>query len=166
MNNKISKWYYNDKEIDSIEEMKVHEPKVWGFVYLLTLYDLENKKEVYKYIGKKNIYSVTSKTATKKEFESHPKSYFKRKKMSDGTTKYYRTVVKESDWKKYTSSNIFIKNNKDNFLIKREIIRFSTNDADLKYQEAKEIVCSCALEDDLFLNDGVSIRMFGKKIVD
>ena len=44
MDNKISKWYYNGKEIDSIEEMKVHEPKVWGFVYLLTLYDLENKK--------------------------------------------------------------------------------------------------------------------------
>ena len=86
--------------------------------------------------------------------------------MKDGSIKYYRTVIKESDWKKYTSSNIFIKNNKDNYIIKREIIKFSTNDADLKYQEAKEIVCSCALESDLFLNDGVSIRMFGKKIID
>ena len=162
----MENWKYQDTDISSIDDIKLHESKPWGFVYLLTLYDLENKKEVYKYIGKKNIYSVTSKTATKKEFESNPKSYFKRKKMKDGSIKYYRTVIKESDWKKYTSSNIFIKNNKDNYIIKREIIKFSTNDADLKYQEAKEIVCSCALESDLFLNDGVSIRMFGKKIID
>ena len=96
MDNKISKWYYNGKEIDSIEEMKVHEPKVWGFVYLLTLYDLENKKEVYKYIGKKNIYSVTSKTATKKEFESNPKSYFKRKTYRDWETDRKSTRLNSS----------------------------------------------------------------------
>ena len=155
MNNKISKWYYNDKEIDSIEEMKVHEPKVWGFVYLLTLYDIKTGELKYKYIGKKNIYSKRKRSFGKKEVAS----------MKDKRGKKYEYVIKESDWKTYLSSNSFIKDNANKYKIKREILMFSTNDMDLKYKEAKEIICRDALEIDLFLNDGFSLRMFGKKVM-
>ena len=37
----IENWKYNNIELNSIEEIKLHEPKPWGFVYLLTLYDLK-----------------------------------------------------------------------------------------------------------------------------
>lgn len=158
-------WLYENKPIKSIEDMKKHEPKVWGFVYFLTLIDKKTKQEVFHYIGKKNIYSVTSKTATKKEFEANAKSYFKRKKMKNGTWKYYTTVVKESNWKDYMSSNLHIKNNLDKYDFKKEILMFSTNDNDLTYKEAKEIICRGALEDVMFLNDGVSLRRFGAKII-
>lgn len=158
-------WTYQGKPIKSIEDIKKHEPKIWGFVYFLTLIDKKTKEEVYHYVGKKNIYSVTSKTATKKEFEAKAKSYFKRKKMKNGTWKYYTTVVKESNWKEYLSSNVYIKNNHTKYDIRKEILKFSTNDHDLTYREAKEIICQGALEDIKFLNDSVSIRRFGGKII-
>ena len=139
--------------------------KPWGFVYLLTLYDKKTKEMKYQYIGKKNIYSVTSKTATKKEFEANPKSYFQRKKMKNGTWKYYTTVVKESNWRDYLSSNVYIKNNSSKYNIEREILIFSTNDSELTYLEAKEIICQGALECDNFLNNGVSIRRYANKII-
>ena len=155
MNNKISKWHYKNKEIDSIEEMKVHEPKVWGFVYLMSLYDIKTGELKYQYIGKKNIYSKRKRSFGKKEVAS----------MKDKRGKKYEYVIKESDWKTYLSSNSFIKDNVNKYKIKREILMFSTNDMDLKYKEAKEIICRDALEMDLFLNDGFSLRMFGKKVM-
>ena len=111
MNNKISKWYYNDKEIDSIEEMKVHEPKVWEFVYLLTLYDIKTGELKYQYIGKKNIYSKRKRSLSKKEVAS----------MKDKRGKKYEYVIKESDWKTYLSSTSSIKDNANKYKIKREI---------------------------------------------
>lgn len=161
----MGEWLYKKEEIKCIDDMKKHEPKVWGFVYFLTLIDKKTKEEKYHYIGKKNVWSVTSKTATKKEFESNPKSYFKRKKMKNGTWKYYTTVVKESNWKTYLSSNLFIKKNSAKYDFKKEILMFSSNDGDLTYKEAKEIICQGALEDVMFLNDGVSLRRFGTKII-
>lgn len=158
-------WTYNKKEINSIEDMKTFIPKVWGFVYHLTLINKKTKKIDYFYIGKKNVFSVTSKTATKKEFESNPRSYFQRKKMKNGTLKYYRTIIQESNWKDYMSSNNFIKINKEDYDIVREIICFSSNDSELSFLEAKEIICQGALENPSYLNDAVSVRRFGKKII-
>lgn len=158
-------WIYQDKPIRSIEDMKVHEPEVWGFVYYLTLFDKKTGKEVYHYIGKKNVWSVTSKTATKKELDLNGKGFYKKKKMKNRTWKYYTTVVAESNWKTYLSSNIFIRANLDNYDIEKKILMFSSNDGDLTYKEAKEIICQGALEDTMYLNDGVSLRRFGTKII-
>lgn len=159
----IHDWVYNGQVIKSIEDIKKIEPKVWGFVYILNLYDSFGRLK-YHYIGKKNIYSVTNKPATQKELATVPKSQLKKKKIKGGW-KYYRTIVKESNWKVYTSSNNFIKKNGSKFEIKREIICFSTNDSDLTYKEAKEIICQGALENNIFLNDGVSIRRFAGKLI-
>ena len=162
----MSNWLYKDKEIATIDDMKPHvDGKPWGFVYLLTLVDKKTKKVKFQYIGKKNLYSITSKVPSKKEFESRVKSSFQRKKMKNGRLKYYDTVIKESNWRDYTSSNTYIKENFNKYDVIKEIILFSTNDSDLTYQEAKEIICQGALESDHFLNDGVSIRRYGKKII-
>lgn len=158
----IKNWTYNKKEINSISDMQAFIPKVWGFVYHLTLINKKTKKVEYFYIGKKNVYSIISKTATKKEFESNPKSYFQRKKMKNGTWKYYNTVIKESNWKEYTSSNNFIKDHKNDYDIVREIVCFCSSDSELTYLEAKEIICNDALENQSYLNYGVSLRKFIK----
>ena len=121
----------------------------------MSLYDIKTGELKYQYIGKKNIYSKRKRSFGKKEVAS----------MKDKRGKKYEYVIKESDWKTYLSSNSFIKDNVNKYKIKREILMFSTNDMDLKYKEAKEIICRDALEMDLFLNDGFSLRMFGKKVM-
>ena len=159
-------WKYNDSEVLTIDDMKTLEPKVWGFVYLLTLISKETGDIKFKYIGKKNIFSIRSKDATKKELETLRKSSFKRRKIKGKNQyKYYTTSIKESDWKTYIFGNKFIKDNHSKFIINRDIIKFSTNDSDLSYQEAKEILCQDTLDDPLFLNNGVSIRRFANKII-
>jgi hypothetical protein len=151
----IYNWIHNGHDITSIADMQRHCPKVWGFVYKLVLYKKGTRTIEFEYIGKKNVYSKRKRVFGKKETEA----------LGDKRKKNYEHVIKESDWKKYISSNKFIKLNSAKFDISREILMFSTNDNDLTYQEAKEIICSGALEDCRFLNDGVSIRRFGKKIV-
>ena len=151
----IFDWKYKNKIISEINDMKKYEPNVWGFVYMMTLRDKKSNEIKYQYIGKKNIYSKRKRNFGKKEILQ----------MKDKRSKKYEYIISESNWKSYISSNKFIKTNYNNFNIYREIILFSTNDMDLKYKEAKEIICQNALEDDNFLNDGVSIRKFKQRVV-
>ncbi len=151
----IFDWKYKNKAISEINDMKKYEPNVWGFIYMMTLYDKKSNEIKYQYIGKKNIYSKRKRNFGKKEILQ----------MKDKRSKKYEYVISESNWKSYISSNKFIKTNYNSFNISREIILFSTNDMDLKYKEAKEIICQNALEDDNFLNDGVSIRKFKQRVI-
>lgn len=151
----IFDWKYKNKIISEINDMKKYEPNVWGFVYMMTLRDKKSNEIKYQYIGKKNIYSKRKRNFGKKEILQ----------MKDKRSKKYEYVISESNWKSYISSNNFIKTNYNSFNISREIILFSTNDMDLKYKEAKEIICQNALEDDNFLNDGVSIRKFKQRVI-
>ena len=151
----IFDWKYKNKIISEINDMKKYEPNVWGFVYMMTLHDKKSNEIKYQYIGKKNIYSKRKRNFGKKEILQ----------MKDKRSKKYEYVISESNWKSYISSNNFIKTNYNSFNISREIILFSTNDMDLKYKEAKEIICQNALEDNNFLNDGVSIRKFKQRVV-
>ena len=148
-------WKYKNKTISEINDMKKYEPNVWGFVYMMTLRDKKSNEIKYQYIGKKNIYSKRKRNFGKKEVLQ----------MKDKRSKKYEYIISESNWKSYISSNKFIKTNYNNFNIYREIILFSTNDMDLKYKEAKEIICQNALEDNNFLNEGVSIRKFKQRVI-
>lgn len=148
-------WEYCNKEIKSIDDMKVHEPQVWGFVYLLSLYDKKTGELKYQYIGKKNIFTKRKRNFGKKEKAT----------LKDKRKKTYEYVIKESDWMTYCSSNSYIKANLSKYDIKKEILRFSTNDMDLTYREAQMIICEDAMDNPLFLNNGVSIRRFSNKVM-
>ena len=157
-------WHYGTQLIQSIDDIKKYEPRVFGFVYFLSLYDKSGKLK-YQYIGKKNLYTVRTKYLTQTEVNAAvKKSDLKRKKTKNGW-KYYKTIITESDWIKYCSSNDFIKKNQSKFRIERKILSFWTNDSDLTLQEATEILCQGALNDPTFLNDSVSIRRFGSKLI-
>lgn len=151
----VHNWIYQGHDINSISDMQKHCPKVWGFVYRLTLRKKGTNIIEFEYIGKKNVYTKRKRKFGKKEIAA----------LTDKRKKAYEYVIKEGDWKAYVSSNKYIKENSSKFDINREIIYFSTNDNDLTYQEAKAIICSDALENPKFLNDGVSIRRFGKKLL-
>lgn len=148
-------WKYGGEQISSLHDLQKHLPNIWGFVYKLQLLDPKTKNITFEYIGKKNLYTKRKRVFGKKEKSS----------LKDKRLKTYEYVIKESDWKTYLSSNKFIKENSKKFFINREILILSNNDSDLTYQEAKEIICSGALDDCKFLNDGVSLRRFGKKII-
>jgi len=152
----VHSWMYQGYHINSIDDMKRHCPKVWGFVYKLKLCKKNTNEVEFEYIGKKNIYSKRKRVFSKKETLA----------LKDKRKKNYEYIIKEADWKMYLSSNKFIQANASKFDIFRDIVMFSTNDNDLTYQEAKEIICSDALNDCRYLNDGVSIRRFGKNIID
>lgn len=149
---------YKNQIINSIEDVNKFLSNAFGFVYLLTVCDKRSDEVLHYYIGKKNLYSTISKTATKKQLEEFPKSYFRRTKNKDGSIKYYLKNTSESNWKTYHSSNDFIKKNLDKYKVKREIILFSDSNSDLTWQEAKEIICTDALHDKRFLNNNVSIK--------
>lgn len=156
-------WYYKNQPIKCIEDMEKFSPGAFGFVYQLTVCDKRSGEPLYFYIGKKNIYSTTSKTATQKQLKEFPKSYFRRKKMKDGSLKYYLKNTNESNWKEYHSSNDFIKNNLNNFAVKREILIFAKSDSELSWLEAKEIICSDSLYDKKYLNNNVQIKRIIKR---
>lgn len=106
-------WYYKDK---LIEDLSTYEDYV-GFVYEIT--DKENGK---KYIGKKLIWS-------------------KRRLKPLKGQKRKRTVIKESDWQDYYGSNDQIKvlveeHGRDRF--HREILYFCKTKGELSYREAQE----------------------------
>ena len=148
----MKNWTYQNKEILSISDMQTFEPKVWGFVYHLTLINKKTKNVDFYYIGKKNIYNKRKRNFGKKEISV----------IKDKRKKTYEYVIRESDWKNYTSSNKFIKENLNKYDIIREIICFSTNDSDLTYKEAKEIICQNALDSSDYLNEGVKITRYNK----
>lgn len=149
---KISNWTYKGEEVLKIEDFETENPNPFGFVYKISLYELENLK--YVYYGRKNLYSKRQKKFGKRELA----------KMTDKRLKKYRIVEKESDWHTYCSSNKYIKDNKDKYFIKREILHIASSDEELKKEEAKAIICNNGLDDPDCLNSGVSIRYFKKKI--
>lgn len=161
-------WTYKDKPIKTLQDMQKICPKVWGFVYEIRLYDKKTGKFVHDYIGKKNVYSVTNKPITKTTYSELLKRGDKvsRQKSKKGVTTYKKQIIRESEWKNYYSSCKFIKENKNDFILEREILLFCTNDTELKYQEAKHILCSGALEGDVSLNNGISLRMFNRLIIE
>lgn len=161
-------WTYNNQPITCINDMKLHEPKTWGFVYHLTLFDKKTNQICYTYIGKKNIFSTTNPIVSKAVYDdSKVKGYIvSKKRKKGGGWNYKKQVVKESDWKTYCSSNKFIQENKQKYNIQKEILMFCTNDFELKYREAQHIICSGALDSEESLNNGVSIRMFNKKVIE
>lgn len=141
----VSNWSYNDNEISSITDIHKYAPKAWGFIYHFKLFDLKSRELIYDYIGKKNLYSVTNTKVSETQYKLLKKQGKKvsKEKKKTGTWVYKKNTIKESNWKTYISSNKFIQENKDKYIIKRDIIMFCTNDYDLKYQEAKHILCRC-----------------------
>ena len=135
-------WYFNDKKFEPTHD----ELSSWvGFVY-----ELEDKSNGKKYIGKKLLWS-------------------KRKLPPLKGKKRKRTQIKESDWKDYYGSNDEVKNiveahGGDRFI--RRVLRLCKTKGELSYYEAKEQFDRDVLFDPMYYNEFIGLKVHSKHLGD
>lgn len=141
-------WLYQNKEIKELEDMP---GDIFGFIYEVT-----HLPTGRKYLGKKQLISVTKKALGKKELAL----------ITDKRASKSKIVRKESDWKTYYGSHSEIKS-----LIKegkqsefsREILIFTPNKKLHTYYENKFLFIKGVIEPDSdYINDNIEGRYFRK----
>jgi len=148
----MSKWFYNGKWIDSIENFP---EDTFGFIYITT-----HEPSGKSYLGKKSLYHNVKKKLTKKELAEQP--------VTRGRKSTTQTIQKESDWKTYYGSEEFIKQKikegkQEEFT--REIIHLVPNKKLLTYFECKYQFQLGVLESDKWLNTNILGKFFTKDFV-
>jgi hypothetical protein len=143
-------WKYNKGEISDISEIPYG---AFGFVY-----EVLHKPSGKKYIGRKQLISVTTKALGKKELAE----------ITDKRASKKKKVQKESDWKTYYGSHSEIKQ-----LIKegkqeefeRTILEFAFSPKHLTYLETKYLFSLGVLENgDVYFNDNILGKFFRKDL--
>jgi hypothetical protein len=143
-------WKYDNKEISDISEIPYG---AFGFVY-----EVLHKSSGKKYIGRKQLISVTTKALGKKELAE----------ITDKRASKKKKVQKESDWKTYYGSHSEIKQ-----LIKegkqeefeRKILEFAFAPKHLTYLETKYLFSLGVLENgDVYFNDNILGKFFRKDL--
>jgi hypothetical protein len=143
-------WKYEKKEISDISEIPYG---AFGFVY-----EVLHKPSGKKYIGRKQLISVTTKALGKKELAE----------ITDKRASKKKKVQKESDWKTYYGSHSEIKQ-----LIKegkqeefeRKILEFAFAPKHLTYLETKYLFSLGVLENgDVYFNDNILGKFFRKDL--
>ncbi len=144
-------WRYKDNVISDIS----HIPEgTFGFVYEVVY--LPSGK---RYIGRKQLISVTTKSLGKKELSE----------LIDKRASKKKKVQKESDWKTYYGSHSEIKQlikegKQDEF--ERTILQFAFSPKHLTYLETKYLFSLEVLEKpDVFYNDNILGKFFRKDII-
>ena len=141
-------WLYQKKEIKELSDMPGDN---FGFIYEVT-----HLPTGRKYLGKKQLISVTKKALGKKELAL----------ITDKRASKSKIVRKESDWKTYYGSHSEIKS-----LIKegkqsefsREILIFTPNKKLHTYYENKFLFMKGVIEPDSnYINDNIEGRYFRK----
>mgnify|MGYP003655413943 FL=1 len=132
-------WKYQGKIISSTDDFPNKEAVI-GFVYLVqNVYD-------YWYIGKKSIWSHTTKP---------PLKGFKRR----------RKFTKESDWATYKSSNKSVKDWESWEFKSRIIIDFAYSKKHLTYLECHAQFSMNCLTNDMCLNDNILGKFYSGDLV-
>lgn len=145
-------WFYQNKEVTSIEDMP---EGTFGFIYKVT-HTPTNKS----YIGKKVLYHNQKKKLTKKELAEQ---------TGPGRKPSTKVVTKESDWKTYYGSakpiiELVKSGEKDNF--SREILMYINNKKLLSYYETKHLFINNVLETpDLWFNDNIAGKYFTRDFI-
>ena len=141
-------WLYQNKQINELTDMP---EDIFGFIYEVTHIPTGRK-----YLGKKQLISVTKKPLGKKELAG----------LKDKRAKTYKIVKKESDWKTYYGSHSEIKSlikegKQSEFL--REILIFTTNKKLHTYYENKFLFIKEVIEPQSnYINDNIEGRYFRK----
>jgi len=143
-------WKYDKGEISDISEIPYG---AFGFVY-----EVLHKPSGKKYIGRKQLISVTTKALGKKELAE----------ITDKRASKKKKVQKESDWKSYYGSHSEIKQlikegKKEEF--ERTIIEFAFAPKHLTYLETKYLFSLGVLENgDVYFNDNILGKFFRKDL--
>jgi hypothetical protein len=141
-------WFYKQQQIKELTDMPEH---TFGFIYEVT-----HTPTGKKYLGRKQLISVTRKLLGKKELAL----------ITDKRSSKKKTITKETDWKAYYGSHPEIKQ-----MIKegkqleftREILIFVSTKKQLTYYEDKYLYMKGVIEPgSIYFNDNVSGRFFKK----
>jgi hypothetical protein len=141
-------WIYQNNEIKELTDIPEH---TFGFIYEVT-----HTPTGKKYLGRKQLLSVTRKLLGKKELAL----------ITDKRSSKKKTITKETDWKAYYGSHPEIKQ-----MIKegkqleftREILIFVSTKKQLTYYEDKYLYMKGVIEPgSIYFNDNVSGRFFKK----
>lgn len=147
----------NQKSLSSIEwkidetDIEVLEPpkSYVGFVYKIVFDDGK------MYIGKKNFYSRRKRNFGKKELA----------KITDKRLKKYEYVVKESNWRTYTSSNKTVNERiKNGDKYSKYIMAYGLNSKHLTYIEESYLVHKDVLWYKYYYNDNIAGRFYTKDV--
>lgn len=141
-------WLYQNKQIQELTDMPEN---TFGFIYEVT--HIPSGK---KYIGRKQLISITRKLLGKKELALQTDKRLSKKK----------TITKETDWKTYHGSHPeikqLIKGNKQ-LEFTREILMFVPTKKQLTYYENKFLFIKGVIEPDSnYMNDNIEGRYFKK----
>jgi hypothetical protein len=144
-------WLYQNKEIKELTDMPEN---VFGFIYEVT-----HTPTGRKYIGRKQLISVTKKALGKKELAL----------LTDKRASKKKVVKKETDWKTYYGSHPEIKQlikEKRQSEFTREILIFVPTKKQLTYYEDKFLYMKGVIEpDSTYFNDNISGRFFKKDFI-
>lgn len=155
---RVSEWRYRGQEITRKDQLLSFEPKMYGFVYMITLRNNQGIVE-HQYIGKTALTVNRYRVATKKERGRYGTAYLTRRRWK-GEWKYYKVVKKDLKWKEHIGDHKFLINNWEYFNVEREILAFGTSKKDLAFKEVKEIIKRDAIEDPKFLNKMLNFGIF------
>ena len=145
-------WLYENKQINELTDMPEN---TFGFIYEVT--HIPSGK---KYLGRKQLISVTKKALGKKELAL----------ITDKRASKKKTVIKETDWKTYYGSHPEIKQqikDKKHLEFTREILMFVPTKKQLTYYEDKYLYMKGVIEPgSIYYNDNISGRFFKKDFYD
>lgn len=144
-------WLYQNKEIKELSDMPENS---FGFIYEVT-----HVPTGRKYIGRKQLTSVTKKALGKKELAL----------LTDKRASKKKVVKKETDWKTYYGSHPEIKQlikDKKQSEFTREILIFVSTKKQLTYYEDKYLYMKGVIEPgSTYFNDNISGRFFKKDFI-
>ena len=144
-------WLYQGAEM---QDLALFPKGTIGFAYKIT--NLETGKF---YIGKKQLYSTTSKTLTKKEILEWNKP---------GRVPKKKKITKESDWKTYYGSNDVLKkdvNELGHDKFSREILKLCYKKKQLTYYEEYYQYTLEVLKNDTY-NSNIAGRFYRSDLID
>ena len=145
MTEETTGWIYDGTPFTRAMFEKLTGDGVVGFIY-----NIENTETGEKYIGQKRFFSQRKKPYTTKK-----------------GTRRRRTVVRESDWMEYYSSNTLLNEmvaEGRTESLTREILRFGYSKGDLSFLETVEQINCAVLFDPTYLNGIVNCRIHQKHI--
>lgn len=142
-------WIYKGEVFNPENVNSLH-----GFIYKIT-YELDNSE--YTYYGKKNFNSITKKDLGKKELSL----------ITDKRLKTYKTIKKESDWKKYSGSCKDIRL-ESMVMVEKEILKIIPQEdnckTNLTYWETFFLMLNNVLMDDYSLNGNILGKFYKGRI--
>lgn len=138
-----------------------------GFTYLIVCIDKEHPSYYRRYIGKKLMSTTRNVKKNKTELREQGLDKPNKRTKQPRVRGLKKTVIKESDWMNYNSSNTEVKalidEKPESF--KKIIIHFCKSNRELTYYEAKLLFNNSAIEDEKYWNDNILGTFYKKHFI-